>query len=300
MPSRASSRGPRSTATPARWWCVFVADPQRRVYVRRIDVAGNTRTRDEVIRREFRQFESSWYDGAKIKLSRDRVDRLGYFKEVSVDTDEVPGIARPGRPDGQRSRRSPPATCSIGAGYSSAEKLTLTASIKQENVFGSGNYLGLEHQHQQEQPHAGRQHASTRTSRSTASRGPSTCTTATSSPLNSLRRQLPAHHPGRVGALRRAVHRVRHGVLRPGLRADADRRRHLPAQQLLPVPRAVRSDQQFLPADGGLVARRARQRPRSRPTAATSASTSRSARWATCSTPRRTCSTSSTWRCPTA
>ncbi len=74
-----------------RWLVVFVADPLRRVYVRRIDVAGNTRTRDEVIRREFRQLESSWYDGAKIKLSKERVDRLGYFKEVSIDTVEVPG-----------------------------------------------------------------------------------------------------------------------------------------------------------------------------------------------------------------
>src|SRR4030095_5857068 len=55
------------------------AEPPRRVYVRRVLVAGNTRTRDEVIRREFRQFESAWYDGARIKLSRDRVDRLGHF-----------------------------------------------------------------------------------------------------------------------------------------------------------------------------------------------------------------------------
>ena len=54
--------------------------------MRRINIAGNTRTRDEVIRREFRQFESSWYDGRKIKLSRDRVDRLGYFSEVNVET----------------------------------------------------------------------------------------------------------------------------------------------------------------------------------------------------------------------
>ncbi|MCB1996090.1 MAG: outer membrane protein assembly factor BamA, partial [Rhodoferax sp.] len=70
---------------------VFTASPQRRVYVRRIDVAGNTRTRDEVVRREFRQLESAWYDGARIKLSRDRVDRLGYFSEVDVETREVPG-----------------------------------------------------------------------------------------------------------------------------------------------------------------------------------------------------------------
>ena len=90
-PSRASTRGPRSTAPTARWWSTLVAEPQRRVYVRRINVAGNTRTRDEVVRREFRQFESAWYDGRKIKLSRDRVDRLGYFSEVNVETNEVPG-----------------------------------------------------------------------------------------------------------------------------------------------------------------------------------------------------------------
>jgi outer membrane protein insertion porin family len=70
---------------------VLRSDPSRRVYVRRINVLGNTRTRDEVIRREFRQYESSWYDAEKIRLSRDRVDRLGYFTELSVATAEVPG-----------------------------------------------------------------------------------------------------------------------------------------------------------------------------------------------------------------
>ncbi len=119
------------------------ADPARRVYVRRIGVAGNTRTRDEVVRREFRQFESSWYDGSKIKLSRDRVDRLGYFSEVSVDTTEVPGT--PDQVDLTVSiKEKPTGNLLLGAGFSSADKLSLTASIKQENVFGSGNYLGLE------------------------------------------------------------------------------------------------------------------------------------------------------------
>ena len=65
---------------------VLYAEPARRAYVRQINVAGNSRTRDEVIRREFRQLEASWYDADKIKLSRDRVDRLGYFKEVNIDT----------------------------------------------------------------------------------------------------------------------------------------------------------------------------------------------------------------------
>jgi len=122
---------------------VLAADPQRRVYVRRVNVAGNTRTRDEVVRREFRQFESSWYDSRRIKLSRDRVDRLGYFKDVGIETNEVPGsqdqvdltMAVTERPTGN---------LSLGAGYSSADKLALTGSIKQDNVFGSGNYLGIE------------------------------------------------------------------------------------------------------------------------------------------------------------
>ena len=70
---------------------VLQADPSRRAYVRRIQLAGNNRTRDEVIRRELRQYESAWYEGDKIKLSRDRVDRLGFFTEVNVETQEVPG-----------------------------------------------------------------------------------------------------------------------------------------------------------------------------------------------------------------
>ena len=121
----------------------LVADPQRRVYVRRVNIAGNTRTRDEVIRREFRQFESSWYDGRKIKLSRDRVDRLGYFSDVTVDTTEVPGSAD--QVDMTVTiKEKATGNLSLGAGYSTADKLSLTASIKQDNIFGSGNYLGLE------------------------------------------------------------------------------------------------------------------------------------------------------------
>jgi outer membrane protein insertion porin family len=122
---------------------VLAADPQRRVYVRRIDVQGNSRTRDEVIRREFRQFESSWYDGNRIKLSRDRVERLGYFKEVNIETNEVPGV--PDQVDLVVTvEERPTGNLLLGAGFSNAEKLSLTASIKQDNVFGSGNYLGIE------------------------------------------------------------------------------------------------------------------------------------------------------------
>ena len=122
---------------------VFAAEPQRRVYVRRIDVAGNTRTRDEVIRREFRQLESAWYDGGLIKLSKERVDRLGYFKDVEVETNEVAGA--PDQVDlVVNVTEKPTGNLMVGAGYSNAEKLTFTASIRQENAFGSGNSLGIE------------------------------------------------------------------------------------------------------------------------------------------------------------
>jgi outer membrane protein insertion porin family len=122
---------------------VLVAQPQRRVYVRRVNVAGNSRTRDEVIRREFRQFEAAWYDGQKIKLSRDRVDRLGYFKQVNIDTAEVPGTAD--QVDLTITvEEKPTGNLMLGAGFSSSEKFTITASIKQDNVFGTGNYLGLD------------------------------------------------------------------------------------------------------------------------------------------------------------
>jgi len=121
----------------------LIADPARRVYVRRINVAGNSRTRDEVVRREFRQFESSWYDGRKIKLSRDRVDRLGYFSEVNVDTAEVPG-SQDQVDLTVTIKEKPTGNLLLGAGFSSADKLSLTMSVKQDNVFGSGNYLGIE------------------------------------------------------------------------------------------------------------------------------------------------------------
>lgn len=122
---------------------VMQADPSRRAYVRRINIGGNDRTRDEVIRREFRQFESSWYDGAKIRLSRDRVDRLGYFTEVGVDTTEVPGTADQVDLNVVVAEK-PTGSLQLGAGFSTAERLALSFSIKQENAFGSGNYLGVE------------------------------------------------------------------------------------------------------------------------------------------------------------
>lgn len=119
------------------------AEPARRVYVRRINVGGNARTRDEVVRREFRQFESSWYDGDKIRLSRDRIDRLGIFKEIDIDTAEVAGA--PDQVDlNVNVVEKPTGSLQLSAGFSSAEKLGLGVSVRQENAFGSGQYLGVE------------------------------------------------------------------------------------------------------------------------------------------------------------
>ncbi len=122
---------------------VLLAEPSRRAYVRRINIAGNNRTRDEVIRREFRQLESSWYDAEKIKLSRDRVDRLGFFQQVEVETTDVAGAPDQVDLNVTVSER-PTGALQLGAGFSSAEKLALSFSIKQENAFGTGNYLGIE------------------------------------------------------------------------------------------------------------------------------------------------------------
>lgn len=122
---------------------VLQAEPSRRAYVRRILVSGNNRTRDEVIRREFRQYEAAWYDGDKIRLSRDRVDRLGFFTEVNVETIEIPGT--PDQVDLMFTvAEKPTGSISLGAGFSSAEKVTLSFGIRQENAFGSGNYLAVE------------------------------------------------------------------------------------------------------------------------------------------------------------
>ena len=119
------------------------AEPSRRVYVRRINVAGNDRTRDEVIRREFRQLEAAWYDGEKIRQSRNRVDRLGYFKEVTIDTQEVAGL--PDQVDLTIAVvEKPTGSLSLGAGVSSADGLGIMLGFKQENAFGSGNSLGVE------------------------------------------------------------------------------------------------------------------------------------------------------------
>ena len=115
----------------------FFVDPGRRVYVRRINVAGNTRTRDEVIRREMRQMESGWYDNQKIKRSKERLDLLGYFTAVNVETPAVTDT--PDQVDVNVSvTEKPTGSVQLGAGFSQDNGFALSASISQTNFFGSG------------------------------------------------------------------------------------------------------------------------------------------------------------------
>ena len=121
----------------------ILIDPGKRVYVRNINISGNTKTRDEVIRRELRQFENSWYDGEKIKLSRDRVDRLDYFTDVTLETPDVPG--KTDQVDINLGvTEKPTGNIMLGAGFSSSEKLSLSGGISQANAFGSGNTIGID------------------------------------------------------------------------------------------------------------------------------------------------------------
>jgi outer membrane protein insertion porin family len=120
----------------------IVIDPGRRVYVRRIDVAGNTKTRDEVVRREMRQIEGAYYDASRIQISRRRIDRTGYFSEVNVETQPVE--QSPDQVDILYSvKERPTGALLFGLGFSNVEKLALSASLTQANVFGTGNFLSF-------------------------------------------------------------------------------------------------------------------------------------------------------------
>ena len=120
----------------------IVIDPGRRVYVRRVDVSGNVKTRDEVVRREMRQIEGAYYDASRIQLSRRRIDRTGYFSEVNVETQPVEGS--PDQVDIQYTvKERPTGALLFGVGFSNVEKLALSASLSQSNVFGTGNFLSF-------------------------------------------------------------------------------------------------------------------------------------------------------------
>ncbi len=118
-------------------------DPGRRVYVNRINVAGNAKTRDEVVRREIRQMEGAYYDAEKINRSRERLDRLGYFSEVNIETPGVAGTTDQVDVNVSVAERST-GNIMLGAGFSSSEGLVLSGSVSQNNVFGTGNRLSAQ------------------------------------------------------------------------------------------------------------------------------------------------------------
>ncbi|KMN49021.1 membrane protein [Chromobacterium violaceum] len=120
----------------------FFVDPGRKTYVRRVNVAGNSKTRDEVIRRELRQLEGAPYNAANVKRSKERLELLGYFEDVNVET---PAVAdAPDQVDmniGLKERSTGSISGSLG--YVQGEGLVLGANISQSNIFGSGKYMSL-------------------------------------------------------------------------------------------------------------------------------------------------------------
>ena len=121
----------------------YFVNPGNRIYVRRINIGGNVRTRDVVIRREIRQQESAWYDEARLDASRDRIDRLGYFNTVDLTQSAVPGTND--QVDiNVNVKEKPTGLINLGVGYGSSDKLSFMGGINQDNIFGSGTNLGLQ------------------------------------------------------------------------------------------------------------------------------------------------------------
>lgn len=117
-------------------------DPGRRVYVRKLNIVNNARTRDVVIRREARQLEGAWFDGTQVERSKVRMKRLGYFDDVNVETQPVPGVSDQVDLEFNVVERST-GNLLAGVGYSSSDGVVFNASVSQQNIFGSGNSVAL-------------------------------------------------------------------------------------------------------------------------------------------------------------
>jgi len=120
----------------------FFIDPGKRVYVRRINFSGNTRTRDEVLRREMRQFESAWISTQNVERSQTRLRRLGYFEEVEVETPAVPGTTDQVDVNYKVSERAS-GNFLAGVGFSDSQGIVFNASVTQDNFLGSGKRLSV-------------------------------------------------------------------------------------------------------------------------------------------------------------
>jgi outer membrane protein insertion porin family len=120
----------------------FFVEPGKRVYVRRIEFRGNIQTKDEVLRREMRQFEGAWFSQAAVDRSRIRIQRLGFFDNVNVETPQVEGT------EDQidiivNVDELPSGSFQIGLGYSQLQGIIASMSIDQNNFLGSGRQVGL-------------------------------------------------------------------------------------------------------------------------------------------------------------
>jgi outer membrane protein insertion porin family len=118
-------------------------DPGKRVYVRRIEISGNTKTQDHVIRREMRQFEGAWFTPKKLNRSRTRIQRLGYFEQVNVETPQVPGTAdqvdvKVGVTEGSTG------SLQAGLGYGQPRGVIFNAKVTFNNFAGTGKRIALE------------------------------------------------------------------------------------------------------------------------------------------------------------
>jgi outer membrane protein insertion porin family len=120
----------------------FIVDPGKRVYVRRVNVKGNINTRDEVLRREMRQMEAGWFSAEKVERSRTRLQRLGYFEDVNVETPAVPGTTD--QVDVNYSvKETSSGNITAGAGYSQTSGILFNASVSQDNFLGSGKRVSF-------------------------------------------------------------------------------------------------------------------------------------------------------------
>ena len=119
---------------------VFAIDPKQRVYVRRVDITGNLHTRDQVIRRELRQFEGAWYSASAVSRSRNRLRRLGYFEDVTIETPAVPGaIDQVDMKVVVRERNT--GSISFSLGYSDSDGTLIGGAYAQRNLLGTGREL---------------------------------------------------------------------------------------------------------------------------------------------------------------
>ena len=122
---------------------VFAVDPGPLVYVRKINISGNQATRDEVIRREVRQLESSVFSAEKIRRSRERIRRLGFFDDVNIETASVPGaVDQVDLAISVKERAT--GNFMFGAGYADSDGLFLVAEVHRANLFGTGRELSFE------------------------------------------------------------------------------------------------------------------------------------------------------------